>query len=157
MSSQHNRDKQAIRTDAETVAGLLIDAGLVTLGEELRDLLRAANHCEIALKKHRTSEAFYLSAEAHRTLNVRTDKARKTIFETRAGTQTHERKCSRTLAINMNNARGGFVVLRGDGELILTEADILEMLSDEFREHLRSGLRVLRKSKQIETEELRVA
>lgn len=81
MSSQHSKDKRSIRAEAETVAGLLIDAGLRTLGEEIKDLLQTAHHFERALIRERTSEAFHLSAEAHRTLNVRTDRARKTMFE----------------------------------------------------------------------------
>ena len=60
-------------------------------------------------------------------------------------------------AMNLSHVPDGFVVLRGDGDLLLTEADILEMLSDEFRENLRSGLRILRKSQQIASEERRVA
>lgn len=80
MSSQHSV-KEKIRQNAESLASLLVDVGYKSMSEELTDLISTARYFERELSALRTSEAFSLSAEAHRNLEFRARMARKAMYE----------------------------------------------------------------------------
>ncbi len=83
MRNQHDASvsKRRVRIEAESLSGLLRDAGLHALAAAVSDALQSAHHAELESIRLATAEAFSVSAEAHTRLHSLVTLARSTTSE----------------------------------------------------------------------------
>lgn len=83
MRNQHDASvsKRRVRIEAESLSGLLRDAGLHALAAAVSDALQSAHHAELESIRLATAEAFSVSAEAHTRLHSLVTLARATTSE----------------------------------------------------------------------------